>query len=515
MTIHLNQLPQKKWPYFLIFSVLALLFYGANYRGNWSFWADQELTLAYNGLLLNSGLSQEYLDHPGFFSIQVASILLKIFNWFGFSNINDIETFNSQPIIFEAMNYLVVVARHLSLIFACILIGIAFYLGQKTTQKISLGLLVACLIFVSNGVFYHFTLARTESFAYLFLVGATYFFLQSFKKAKGLDIASLVISLLLLFCAALNKAQILLFVPLYFASTYYFINQNKNAKLILKNESFALKFAAVGILTLNGYFYTTQSSGLSLIFNLLLLLFYAVYCYVASKKAGFLPFKSIAIFNGIYFLSYQTLNNVSRTANYGENLFSNITDPFSMTRFISTQSGPAGFIGRLSSDLSVKEKILDLAIFFANPVIQLFNKITSPTIFLVFSLGYLWYYRKSAPKRLMIYGVYCSCSYYLVALINSIRYENAYHYVFFQEFFLMGFSLLLVYRLPRVKTQIITLSTLILLILLVNLVPYTHYYNWLKRKGHHPFCTSGLIDYHKRMDIEKIRLECASSSSEN
>ena len=515
ITIHLNRLLQKKWPYFLIFLVLALLFYGTNYRGNWSFWADQELTLAYNGLLINSGLPQEYLDHPGFFSIHTVSILLKASNWLGFNDISDIEAFNSQPIIFEAMNYLVVVARHLSLIFSLILMGVAFYLSKRITKKISLGLLVACLIFFSNGVFYHFTLARTESFAYLFLVSSTYFFLQSFIKEKALSVSNLTISLILLFCAALNKAQILLFVPFYFASTYYFIDTDKEIKAISENENFTLKFSAFAVLVLNGYFYKTQSGGLSLIFNILLLFFFSAYCYAASKRAGFLPFKSIVIFNIIYFLTYQALNIFSRSANYGENLFSNISDPFSMTRFIDTQSGPAGFIARISSNLSLNEKIHDLAIFFSNPVIQLFNKITSPTIFLIFSLGYLWHYRKSVPKKLIIYSAYCFCSYYIVALINSIRYENAYHYVFFQEFFLMGFALLLIYRLPKVRTQVITLSTLIFLILLVNLVPYTHYYNWLKRKGHHPFCTSGLIDYHRRMNIEKIRIECITSKAEN
>jgi hypothetical protein len=50
--------------------------------------------------------------------------------------------------------------------------------------------------------------------------------------------------------------------------------------------------------------------------------------------------------------------------------------------------------------------------------------------------------------------------------------------------------------------------------LLANLVPYTNYYNWLIRKGSHPFCQSGLIDYHQRMDSKRIEFECTQASSE-
>jgi hypothetical protein len=199
----------------------------------------------------------------------------------------------------------------------------------------------------------------------------------------------------------------------------------------------------------------------------------------------------------------------------GANLFGNIADPISMTRFVSAHSGPAGFFGKLVSDISFSEKISDLLLFLVGPAVQLFTKITSLSVFISFSLGYLLYFRKTIPVKIIILGIFSLASFYLVSLINSIRYENAYHYVIFQEFFLLSFSLVLVHQIPKVKIKIIVLTILILTILLINLVPYTKYYNWLKRKGHHPFCTSGLIEYHKLMDIDKIRRECLESIKEN
>ena len=55
---------------FIIFSLISYfisLYIGFN--RHWSVNFDQELILIYNALLFNNGLSLEYLDHPGYFTI--------------------------------------------------------------------------------------------------------------------------------------------------------------------------------------------------------------------------------------------------------------------------------------------------------------------------------------------------------------------------------------------------------------------------------------------------------------
>jgi hypothetical protein len=91
-------------PYLTIAGVLAMLFYSTGYSRNWSFWADQELTLGYNGLLINSGLSQEYIDHPGFFSIQLIALLLKTGSYLGLNDINNITQLNLGSSMFDVMH---------------------------------------------------------------------------------------------------------------------------------------------------------------------------------------------------------------------------------------------------------------------------------------------------------------------------------------------------------------------------------------------------------------------------
>ncbi len=505
------------WPYLLIGATLCALFYLSNYKGNWSFWADQELILGYNGLLINSGFPQEYLDHPGFISIRLLAVLLQIFQILGVGEIATIQEFNHQPVIFSAMQYVVMVARHQTLVFALAICCLSFFLAKRLTKRNDLSLLISALIFVSNGIFYHFTITRTESFAYLFFILSVIFFIYSFQQERQVSFVRLAISFTFLFFGALNKAQVLLFVPLYFSWGYYFISDATASRAVpvsKKINYFAIVCAAITFL-MNVILYWNKSDGVSLFFNLALIVFLNAYGYLLAHKRAYSPFVTIVILNIAFFLSYFLLNGISQIANQGQSLFANIDNPISMMRFITADAHPLGLIDRIAPTGDWYEKVAKFLLFFAKPILELFSKATASMVFLVFSIAYLWYFRKTLSRSVKFFGIFCFTSYYLVALVNSVRYENAYHYVLFHEFFLLSYAVLLIYLLPTNQIKLKVASGLIFLIVFVNSVPYTNYFNWLKRKGHHPFCTSGLVDYHKRMDIEKIRQECLISKTEH
>jgi hypothetical protein len=191
-------------PYFLIVVFLTALFYSTGYNRNWSFWADQELTLGYNGLLINSGLNQEYIDHPGFFSIHLIALLLQAGNLLGLSDIQTITQFNEAPSMFDAMRYLVLSARHAALLSTIALVCGVYFISNKIFKSISTALLIAFLAFVSNGVFYHFTATRTEPIAFLFLMLALYYFIASYQKTSFKSYCFLQLCLIYFFCAALK-----------------------------------------------------------------------------------------------------------------------------------------------------------------------------------------------------------------------------------------------------------------------------------------------------------------------
>jgi hypothetical protein len=338
--------------------------------------------------------------------------------------------------------------------------------------------------------------------------------LKAYQKNHSAQATYFFLSLLFLFSAALNKAQVLIFVPFYFAWTYYFLGQVQSGLKLIGGDRLRWQIIAVLSYCATVLLYVMQSDGLSLVFNLMLVTFFGVLNAASSRKVGFNPYKSIAIFNSLYVLCYVSLDFISKAVNRGYSIFTNISDPVGMTRFLPVESTASIGAGAVTATLTMQEKLVSLLHIMGNPFGQLFNKITSPTVFLIFSLTYIWYFRKTISRKTILFAIFCLLSFYIIAAVNSLRYENAYHYVLFSEFFLLSFSLVLIYQLPNPRVQSKIVGLLIFIILLVNLVPYTHYYNWLKRKGHHPFCTSGLVPYHKKMDVAKIEKECEITITE-
>jgi hypothetical protein len=492
-------------PYFIISILLTALFYSTGYQRNWSFWADQELTLGYNGLLINSGLNQEYIDHPGFFSIHLIALLLKVGNLLGFSDISNITQFNQAPSMFDAMRYLVISARHAALLSTITLISAVYYVSKTIFRSASIALLVAFLAFVSNGVFYHFTATRTEPIAFLFLMAALYCFITSFKKTAFKSYFFLQICLICFFCAALNKAQIIVLAPFYFCWAIYFI---PNANFTVREVAHSLLFgflAAASYTTLL-YFYSTQSAGMGFIFNVLLVSFFnLIVAGIALMIRRNNPFAAIAIFNTCYVIAFLIVEFASTQINLGISIFGNISDPMNMARFLK---GPESALITSSSTSKGLHSFLN---FLLSPLVETFGKFSSPTLLIAFCMGYLSYHRWTITQKEWWFAGFTLFSFYIVNLVNKIRYLDNPHYRIFSEFFLFTFALILIYKMPQ-RTQKRTLGILIFLTLLTNLVPYTHYYNWLIRKGAYPFCRQG--PFYEQMNVDKIMLECAKSSPE-
>lgn len=496
-------------PYFLIGLALTALFYSTGYNRNWSFWADQELVLGYNGLLINSGFNQEFIDHPGFFTIHLIALLLKVGSFLGLSDINNITQFNQAPSMFDAMRYLVISARHAALFTTFALISGVYYVSKQIFKSASIALLVAFLAFVSNGVFYHFTATRTEPIAFLFLMLALYYFISSYQNTSFKKYLLLQLCLVCFFCAALNKAQIIVLAPFYFCwATYFIPNTNLIAKETSRNITFAFLAALSYAILL--YFYFIQSTGIGFLFNMALVSFFnLLIAGIALKIQRKNAFIAVAIFNACYLLAFLVVELMSTQINLGISIFGNIADPMSMVSFLRS---PQEILTTNSLSSNV---IVNTLIFMGSPMVETFDKISSSTLLIAFCTGYLIYYRRTIIQKEWWFSGFTIVSFYIVNLINKTRYLDAPQYRIFSEFFLVTFTLLLIYKMPQ-RLQKRTLGILIFLTLLVNLVPYTNYYNWLIRKGSNPFCRSVLVNTHnQKMDIQRIEMECLKTPTEN
>ena len=489
------------WPYFALCALLVALFYTTGFNRNWPHWVDQELTLSYNGLLVYSGSNQEYLDHPGFFSIHLISSLIAIANFLGFYQLHSIGDLNNLPSTLEGIKELIITTRHAALITSIAYVFSAYYIANKITRKHFLSFLIALLIFVSNGVFFHFTLTRTEPIAFLFLVWALYFYIQFFNQSDGGKPLPLLLCLVMLFCGALNKAQVLVLAPFYFTWTYYFIHANQQHLAI--SESALWKIASFISFAGLAIFYGLISSGLSLLINLGLITFFFGLTFVCAKKSGLNPFKATSLFNAFYLIAFEVLSYMSFKLNQNVSIFSNIEDPISMTRWLA----PDPNAQTIAMDRNAVYILGKIANSLAEPLITLFTKVSSPLILVVFCLGLMYVLRGQLKKSDLVFGAYSFLAFYAVSLINRTRYIDAPHYLLLSEFFLLGFALVLISKLSSTKAKMKIVGLLAFLILLMNLVPHTRYVNLLMRKGGQPFCSSPQI-YLEKIDAKKIAAEC-------
>ena len=79
--------------FFTLVSLLLSSYIG--FERHWSSTYDQELTLSYNALLFNNGLKLEYLDHPGYFTILLLSLIIKFLSIFDLVTIEKISQINN------------------------------------------------------------------------------------------------------------------------------------------------------------------------------------------------------------------------------------------------------------------------------------------------------------------------------------------------------------------------------------------------------------------------------------
>jgi hypothetical protein len=315
--------------------------------------------------------------------------------------------------------------------------------SKQIFKSTNVALLVAFLAFVSNGIFYHFTATRTEPIAFLFLMLALYYFVASYQKTSFKAFCFLQLSLICFFCAALNKAQILVLAPFYFCWAAYFIpSTNLAAKESPKKYAHRL-IAIVSYASLLA-FYSNQSAGLGFLFNIALLSFFnLLIAGIALKLRRSNQYLAITIFNACYLVAFQAVEFLSTHINLGISIFGNIADPMSMTRFLKSPES------MLMANPSSAEGIANALNFMISPLVETFSKFTSPTLLILFCVGYLIYHRRIISQKEWWFAGFSVVSFYIVNLVNKIRYLDNPHYQLFSEFFLFTFALMLIYKMPQ------------------------------------------------------------------
>ncbi len=159
---------QKKFIYYLLFTFFFIFHYYQLLNQHWSGVLDQDFVIIYNSILINSGLEQEYRDHPAFTTFLLNSFIYKIISYFSNlpSNLNIILSSNNIDNIFQIYFYISRVINffiNLSLIFVFSKIIKLFQIDKD------LQFLINLIFIFSIGFIYSFFAIRSENVSLLFL----------------------------------------------------------------------------------------------------------------------------------------------------------------------------------------------------------------------------------------------------------------------------------------------------------------------------------------------------------
>jgi len=215
----------------LILFFFSISFYYAdlfNLDRHWTSKFDQELTIAYNALLFNSGIIQEYTDHSAYFTILSSSLYLKLLNFFGFVDIYkfsqivgtaEVKGLGLNEIFQEVTFHL----RCLSVaINALAAVAITYFFNTMYKRKV-FSFILALIVFYLYGNLNNLTNIRSETFSIFFLILSLIALKIFFEKNK---IVYLVSFFSLLFFSILQKSQVIFFIPVILLFTFY-INEKK------------------------------------------------------------------------------------------------------------------------------------------------------------------------------------------------------------------------------------------------------------------------------------------------
>ena len=213
----------------IIYVLLFFTFVGSHFyqmfSQHWSGVLDQDLIIIYNSLLLNSGIEQEYRDHPAFTTFLINSLIYKLSLLFFNAPTEIGSIFNSNNIdeTFQLYFYL---SRTVNFFFNLLLIFIFSKILKKLNVKRDLRFLI-CLIFIfSIGYISTLFVLRSENLSLLFLC----FSINILLSSKRDPIINFFISGIFFAFAMLAKIQII-FLALYLIYLIPYISKREKYEI--------------------------------------------------------------------------------------------------------------------------------------------------------------------------------------------------------------------------------------------------------------------------------------------
>lgn len=475
---------------------IVLIFLSGNYQRDWSTRADQELTLAYNAVLINSGFIQEYLDHPGFFTVQGLALLMRTLHAIGETTILTITDLNQAPSLFDGFNEIVLADHYLSLLSTLLLISLSYVVTQfRLKNNLVTAILVICIFFTSS-ISEHFFFLRTELITFIFLITSVLFF-SRINRQSGINLFfTTILACTFLFCAAVNKAQVMLYFPIYLIWSLKIQQLSPNQYHVDTKD--VSKYFALGCILLNLIFFGLMAKGLSIAYQIVYISTLNLIIYLLCRKKPNL-YQLITFFNVNYILGYCIVALIVFLLGHNISLF-----------FVSINS-PLEMLKWAVLNQTVQENgAIEIGSIFWRALAPLVNIITLPDSQLIlvainiFLGAYLYKSLSLQFRQAIAIGLF---AFYSCSVISSIRYW-APHYFIFSEFFLMVNIVILIGEMKFRNLQIAIAAITLISVLSVNLAAFEKSRNITTNKRSEICKETYMADWHHQIDQRRVLIEC-------
>jgi len=143
--------------------VISFVLFGLFYPFWW--FSDQDLVLAYQGLLLNAGLPQEYFDHTGYLYILLISGWYSLLHWVGLLPVHALPEMpppTDVPAFEAAWQQLIVAGRVSSLLLGGLVMWLYATLVRRLVGDWKIAVLAGMALALSTALIMHIRMMRTE-----------------------------------------------------------------------------------------------------------------------------------------------------------------------------------------------------------------------------------------------------------------------------------------------------------------------------------------------------------------
>lgn len=485
--------------------LILALFFQADSGRSWANYADQELTLAYNAILLLSGGRQELYDHTGFLTIYLLGKYMQLKSHFYEGMILNIGQLNAQS-YFDTFHKLVSYSREFAAVSVFLLVLTVFLLLVLAGIAYVPSLLVSIAYAFSSGVVVHFEQLRTELLSVVVLIFSACAFAIARDASGKVSYKVTATSLVLLIIAIVNKIQVIIFCLVYFYGFMIFLSRETHAVraggatldacLKPKRNSFHLMMILLvySLLLLKG-----ATSWFSILIMIIFFVGGGLLLSMHLAPSHLQGLRNFRLTAGLRFGALYT------AALLGAFL---LTMPFARNPLIFIQVVNPSNLFLYSSHSEITNDLLVRLLL--SPVTNILDLRNTSWVYLLCGLAAL----ALARKRLVMFDVwaffYFVAAFYFIDLTSSVRYL-APQYRIYSEFHLLMLLVYFVRLVPR-PTQRVVIVFAVLLCSLSITARGTVQKLQTSFGNERTYCTSSFVkDWHKKIDVESFYRECAAA----